>query len=198
MTTALPEANDNQSPDEHMQISRRFVRHAREELGQGKRLQASEKIWGAAQHALAAVGKERGWRTEDYIHKDAVANHLTEEFRNPQMWVRNRAYRSYHENFYRNNIKDEMELERALDDVAEFVNELESIRERGPQPFTITDQRQIDRLREIARPGVANCLQVGQTYTDGFVNQRVLSRYRRQWAARDSGVRDDTPPEGGP
>ncbi len=35
MTTARPEANQNQSPDEHLQISRRLVQRAREELDQG-------------------------------------------------------------------------------------------------------------------------------------------------------------------
>ena len=60
MTIPLPEASSNQSPDEHMQISRRFIEHAREELAKGERLQASQKIWGAEQHALTAVGKEEG------------------------------------------------------------------------------------------------------------------------------------------
>ncbi len=45
MTTALPEANQNQSPDEHLQISRRLVQQAREELDQGERLPASQKAW---------------------------------------------------------------------------------------------------------------------------------------------------------
>ena len=42
----LPPPNDDHSPDDHMKMSRRFIRLARIELGQGRRLQASEKAWG--------------------------------------------------------------------------------------------------------------------------------------------------------
>ncbi len=191
MTTALPDAHSNQSPDEHMQISRRFVQHAREELDQGERLQASEKIWGAAQHALAAVGKERGWNTDKYDQKVAIANHLSQEFANPQIRVQNRSYESYHVNFYQNSI-DRMELAEAIADVEQFVNEMERIRKRGPQPFTITDQEQITRLRQLAGSDVASTLRMNQTYKDGFVNQPRLARYRPQWREnRYSGSPDD-------
>ena len=181
MTPALPEASPNQSPDEHMQISRRFIQHAREELEKGERLQASQKIWGAEQHALTAVGKERGWRTEDYRHKNAIANHLAEEFNNPLIRIRHNSYDSYHVNFYQNRLDDVLAMNADIDDVEQFVNELEEIRERGPQPFTITAQGQITRLRHLTGNDAANTLRVNQTYIDGFVNERNLARYREQW-----------------
>ena len=193
MTTALPEASPNQTPDEHMQISRRFIQHAREELDKGERLQASQKIYGAAQHALAAVGKERGWRTEDYRHKDAIAGHLAEEFNNPLIRIRNNSYDRYHVNFYQNRWDEELNLRNDIDDVEQFVNDLADVRARGPQPFRIEDRLQITRLTGIAGNQVVSGLQVGQTYTDGFVNQRTLARYRSQWGLPP----DYGPPEGG-
>ena len=42
----LPPPSDRHSPDDHMKMSRRFIQRARIELGQGRRLQASEKAWG--------------------------------------------------------------------------------------------------------------------------------------------------------
>ena len=181
MTIPLPEACPNQSPDEHMQISRRFIQHAREELAKGERLQASQKIWGAEQHALTAVGKERGWRTEDYRHKNAIANHLAEEFNNPLIRIRHNSYDSYHVNFYQNRLDDLVAMKADIDDVEQFVNEMEEIRKRGPQPFTITVPGQITRLAHLADSDAANALVVNHTYTDGFVNERNLARYRQQW-----------------
>lgn len=64
MAIPLPPPKQVQSPDDHMQISPRFLEHAWDELSKGERLQASEKVYGAVGHALAAIGKERGWRTD--------------------------------------------------------------------------------------------------------------------------------------
>ena len=46
----------------HVRISRQFMRQADEEFAKGDRLQASEKAWGAAAHAIKAVAQQRGWR----------------------------------------------------------------------------------------------------------------------------------------
>ena len=181
---ALPNASRNQTPDEHMRISRRFIDHARDELEKGERLQASQKIWGAEQHALAAVGKTRGWSTEHYQHKDAIAYHLAEEFGKGHIQERHDSYDRYHVNFYQNHLADERAIEAAIYSAEQFVNDMEDIRTSTPQPFTITDARQISRLQQLAGDRVANDLRVGQTYTDGFVNQARLARYQRQWLER--------------
>ncbi len=47
--------------DDCAALSRRFVRQAQEEFDKGDRLQASEKAWGAAAHAVKAVAASRGW-----------------------------------------------------------------------------------------------------------------------------------------
>ena len=185
MATQLPRASANQSPDEHMLISRQFIEHARDELEKDERLQASEKVWGAEQHALAAVGKERGWLTEDYYPKTSIALHLEDEFNDPSIRIYHRNFNTYHRNFYQNDVHAE-EIRKGIIDVEQFVNLLENIREKGPQPFTISNRDQIRRLSEIAGNEVANRLQVGQTYTDGFVNRRRLARYQRQWREREN------------
>ena len=38
--------------EEHLRISRQFLCQAQEEFAQGDKLQASEKAWGAAAHAV--------------------------------------------------------------------------------------------------------------------------------------------------
>ena len=47
--------------DDYAAFSRRFVRQAQEEFDKGDQLQASEKAWGAAAHAVKAVAASRGW-----------------------------------------------------------------------------------------------------------------------------------------
>ena len=47
--------------DEHVQTARGFLEAADREFEIGDELQGSEKMWGAARHAVAAVAQERGW-----------------------------------------------------------------------------------------------------------------------------------------
>ena len=59
--TPLPAPGDAMSPEDHIQMNRRFVEHTAIERAKENRLQTSEKIWGAVAHAIIAVGKQRGW-----------------------------------------------------------------------------------------------------------------------------------------
>ena len=59
--------------DEHAATAQRFLQHADSYFAAGDDLQGSEKLWGAAVHAVTAVEKDRGWRFRNYTaHKDAV------------------------------------------------------------------------------------------------------------------------------
>ena len=51
----------NTNTDDYAALSRRLVRQAQEEFDTGDRLQASEKAWGAAAHAVKAIAESRGW-----------------------------------------------------------------------------------------------------------------------------------------
>ena len=77
---ALPNPGYGQGPEQHRVMSVRFLRHAERELAHGRRLQASEKIWGAATHQLAILPGLLGYtlthRTLDTC-STAVATSLT-------------------------------------------------------------------------------------------------------------------------
>ena len=107
MAIPLPDHSNNQSPGQHMQIIRRFIEQAKEELAKGERLQASEKVWGAAGHAIAAIGKGRGWRTEQYSHKNAIADLLSHKFNDPSIKAIYRSFDHDHVNFYQNNLDED-------------------------------------------------------------------------------------------
>ena len=47
--------------EEHKDTARKFLRDAEREFAAGENLQASEKMWGAAAHAIMAVAQDRGW-----------------------------------------------------------------------------------------------------------------------------------------
>ena len=47
---------------EHTQTAQEFLAAADHEFMAGDNLQASEKMWGAASHAVMAVAQQRGWR----------------------------------------------------------------------------------------------------------------------------------------
>ena len=65
--------------DNHMQISRRFIQQADEELASGDHLQASEKAWGAVAHRLKSIATSRGWRHSGHRDFYAIIRRLESE-----------------------------------------------------------------------------------------------------------------------
>ena len=60
----------------HIATSRRFIIQADAELAAGDLLQASEKGWGAAAHAIKAIAQERGWRHDSHARLFGIADRL--------------------------------------------------------------------------------------------------------------------------
>jgi hypothetical protein len=82
VTIPLPPPGASDTED-YAAISHRFVVHAKDELRRGNRLQASEKVWGAANYALKAVAAQRGWRHGGQRNVFAIAYQLAEESKRP-------------------------------------------------------------------------------------------------------------------
>ena len=146
MTTPLPEHNpEGINVEEHAQISRRFLEHARIQLAEGDRLQAAEKVWGAAAHALKAVGKQRGWKCDKHSSIFDIGEHLGREFDREGLLDRYMARADYvHRNFYEND-RSIGSIRLALADVEKLADELETIRNSPPRPYTVRDSD--DRIR---------------------------------------------------
>ena len=168
----LPDPDpDGLSVDEHARISRRFLEHARIELDKGDRLQAGEKIWGAAAHALKAVGKQRGWNHDKHSCIFDTGEQLAREFDKEELFDQYLARADYvHRNFYEND-RSELSLGYALADVERLVNELETIRNSPPRPFTVQgagDRIRLGRLlglRRGDRPPIGDHSPVGYSQT---------------------------------
>ena len=167
MTTPLPEPGEA-SMDDHVQMSRTFLEHARAELDHGDRLQASEKIWGATSHALKAIAIQRGWRHPSNATIFDIGEQLGQEFGREDDFGRylDRAH-SMHQNFYDND-RSELAVRLAMADVEKFLPELDQIRQSPPRPFTVSnadDRRRVGNLLGLARPDRPA---IGSTHPQGF------------------------------
>ena len=170
MTTPLPEPGEL-GVEGYAQVSRRFLEHARIQLEEGDRLQAAEKVWGAAAHALKAVGEQRGWIHDRHPNLFDIGEHLGREFGQERQFHRYLAQAEYmHRDFYLNGWSTDA-IRSALADVEEFVGELDIIRASPPRPYTVTDDDDRIRLghllglRRGERPSVGDHSSVGYSQT---------------------------------
>ena len=96
---------------EHTQTARDFLVAADIELADGELVQGSEKLWGAAAHAVIAVAQQRGWQHRSHRSmKNAViriADELGKE--NELLGDVIRAEFAAAEKFHRNYYHDDME-----------------------------------------------------------------------------------------
>ena len=170
MTAELPE-HVELGVEGHAQISSLFLEHAGVYLGQGDRIQASEKLWGAAAHALKAIGEQRGWIHSNHSHIFDIGGQLGREFgQEPRFLDYLSQAQAMHQNFY-DNIRDVPAIQRALSAVAEFVDELDVIRNSPPRPYMIRDEADRIRLghllglRRGGRPPIGDYSPVGYSQT---------------------------------
>ena len=161
-------------------MSRRFLEHARDQLAQGDRVQAAEKVWGAAAHALKAVGEQRGWIHDGHPNLFDIGEHLGREFGLFEQFSRYLAQAEYmHKNFYEND-RSFSAIESALNDIDGFVKELDNIRNMPPRPFTVQDDGDRIRLGRLLglrrgdRPAIGEYSPVGfsKAHTNGEIPGR--------------------------
>ena len=111
-----------QSTEDRLQISRRMIILAREELANGSRLQAGEKAWGAVVQPMKAVAEQRGWQHKSHQDVRAVMSQVVVEygFDGDQVEALSAAYHIGHNNFYENYCSRE-ELAEMIDRVEDVL-----------------------------------------------------------------------------
>ena len=105
--------------ESHAVHSRRMLDHAAAMLAQGDRLQASEKIWGAAAHRLKEIAAERQWPNDSHVDGASIANYIRRQTGDRRISDRFHIASDAHQNFY----EDRYSLEH-LADMLEAVTEL--------------------------------------------------------------------------
>ena len=134
---------------DYVEMSHRFLDHAQSELNAGRRLQASEKVWGAVSHALSAIGKQRGWSHKNNFEAKDISSQMGMEF-GRSVALGNGYARAFeqHRNFHRNSWRDE-DIQESIDEVREYVAELDTVRELPAKPVQIGSKTQQDRIGDL-------------------------------------------------
>ena len=91
----------------HWETSRRFIIQADAELAAGDLLQASEKGWGAAAHAIKAIAQEREWRHDSHARLFGIVDRLVAETGESDIRELFRAAGEVHKNFYEGKMSKE-------------------------------------------------------------------------------------------
>ncbi len=85
----------------HRERSRHFLDLVDDELACGELEEASNKVWGAAAHAIKAAAERRGW--ENHTHallQEAMQRLIGDEGAPPHLWGQYMMASAYHQGFY--------------------------------------------------------------------------------------------------
>ena len=161
----LPEPGEP-SMEDHSAISRRFLDAARVELDNGDRLQAAEKVWGSAAHALKALAIQRGWRHRSHDSVMAVGSQLAREFGREDLAEHLTSANAMHINFYENGVPAIL-INAAINNVERYIDKLDNIRSIPPRPRTVMDNDERTDLRRLLgwRPDINTYSPVGFSQT---------------------------------
>ena len=124
MTTATTAA---ETVAYHRERSRHFLDLVDDELERGELEEASNKVWGAAAHAIKAVAEGRGW--EHHAHgllEDAVYRLINEEGAPPHLRGQYYIASYFHQRFYGGPPPADG-IRYGRDIIAEFIGTLESL-----------------------------------------------------------------------
>lgn len=113
---------------EHSQTAQDFLAASDAEFDAGDILQGSEKLWGAAAHAVMAIAQQRGWRFGDHRALRAAANRLADELREPILASNFSVAEKFHANFYHDFMQD-FEIDGDREKVRDFINRVLSLPE---------------------------------------------------------------------
>ncbi len=117
----------------HSQTALEFLTASDEEFAAGDHLQASEKLWGAATHAVMAVANQRGWECRSHRAMKNVVQRISDEYDDALVQGGFTAAEKFHKNFYHDEMEDyEVQSDRPF--VHRFVHRMLSYMEPNATP----------------------------------------------------------------
>ena len=108
---------------EHVETARGFLVAAEREFSEGDELQGSEKMWGAASHAIMAVAQQRGAPYGNHRAMLTVARRVADELDDDGLRAGLVAVQHFHANFYHGFLEHE-DLEPNAELVHRFVDRM--------------------------------------------------------------------------
>ena len=119
---------------EHIETAHDFLEESDREFSEGKDLQASEKLWGAASHAVMAVAWQRGWPYGSHRAMKIVADRLGEIHDDSVLSNGFGVAEKFHANFYHGFMED-YQLDADRPKVKDFVHRVIALLpENGASP----------------------------------------------------------------
>lgn len=133
MTSVSPEVSQAYS-DRYAAISQRLLRDAQRELDAGDLIQSSEKVWGAAAHAVKSVAEKWGWYHQGHYRLDAVVRFVSYEMDKGELLSLYLHPTTMHFNYYEHDLEFD-DVQTALNATVSFVDEIELIRAEPVSSF---------------------------------------------------------------
>ena len=91
---------------EHIETAKQFLADSDREFLDGDELQASEKLWGAASHAVMAIAEQRGLSYGSHRDLKILAQALADEYDDPLLHAGFSTAEKFHANFYHGFMED--------------------------------------------------------------------------------------------
>ena len=92
---------------EYTQTAREFLDGADRQFSSGDTMHGSEKLWGAAAHAVMTVAQERGWAYGNPNALKTAVGKLIREHDAPELRGGFAAAQQFHANFYHGFMEDD-------------------------------------------------------------------------------------------
>ena len=119
---------------EHIETAQSFLEAADREFAAGDHLQASEKLWGAASHAVMAAAQQRGWPYGSHRAMKIAADRLGEIHDDSVLSNGFGVAEKFHANFYHDFMED-YQLDADHPKVRDFVHRVTALLpENGARP----------------------------------------------------------------
>ena len=115
----------------------------------GDRLQASEKLWGAAAHRIKALAAARGWPYQSHADGRVIIRHLANHARDPQISTLFEVALDAHQNFYDDGWEDR-EFAVALGEVRALIDLLDAAERELPHDLGPPTARHYRRRHGLA------------------------------------------------
>ena len=143
------------SPDEesarNIAISRRLLQQAQDELDLEDLLQASEKAWGAAAHAIKSVAEKRRWFSDADWKLARIATVIATEQGDGNISAYYRSVREAHYNFYHHEFNP-LQVQEVINDAAALISKLEAILANGNAPVPYVNEALQAEIHHLEQP----------------------------------------------
>ena len=151
-TNPETEQHRREKSERYYRLSRRFLKHAQEQLDRGDTMQASEKAYGAVSHAVKSCGELRGWNHYNHHRVGLILEQLHEEWNVPALSTGYLAVKALHDNYFEYELGT-VQVQSGIDAAREMVDILATIRTSAPRPLSSTlNREQRRRLAQLMQP----------------------------------------------